>query len=159
MNRIEAWCVHLSALLVAGTGLVYAVMRYALEPIDPYSIVNHPWQPTLQHAHIWTAPMLVFGAGLIWREHIWKHWRQGRKTGRRSGLTLLLTLAPMVLSGYLIQTTVSEGWRNAWVVVHLVTGGLFVVGYGAHVYARLARRRRREAAKRPAAIRQRPAEG
>lgn len=143
MSRVEAWTVHLSVLLVGGTGLVYAWMLYLMEPSDPFSVVNHPLQPQTQHAHLWFAPLLVFAAGLIWREHIWKHWKQGVKTGRRSGLALLLMLTPMVLSGYLIQTAVSEGWRNAWITVHLASSGLFLFGYGLHLWARMNRRRGR----------------
>lgn len=148
MSRLEAWTVHLGVILVGGTGLVYAWMLYFLEPSDPFSVLNHPWQPQAQHAHVWVAPLLVFGAGLIWREHIWKHWKQGVTTGRRSGVALLLTLAPMVLSGYLIQTAVSEAWRNAWVVVHLTASGLWLLGYGVHLWARIRRRRRIRRAKR-----------
>lgn len=151
MNRVEAWTVHVSLLLVGGTGLVYAWMLYLMESTDPFSVVNHPLQPQVQHAHVWTAPLLVFAAGLIWREHIWKHWKQGVRTGRRSGIALLVSLAPMVLSGYLIQTTVTEGWRNAWVAVHLITSGLWLLGYGLHIWARLRRRRHLRQAKKDAA--------
>lgn len=148
MNRVEAWSLHLSMLLVGGTGLVYAWMRYFLSPDDPYSIVNHPWQPALQHLHVWTAPFLVFAAGLVWREHIWKHWRQGVRKGRRSGGSLLFSLAPMVLSGYLIQTAVSDGWRQTWVIVHLTTSALWTIGYAAHARALLRRPARNRAPSR-----------
>ena len=56
MNRTEAWFVHLSTLLVGITGVIYAIMRYLMEPTDPFSVVNHPWQPTLQHLHVLVAP-------------------------------------------------------------------------------------------------------
>ena len=36
MKRWESWSVHLSTLLVGGTGLVYAWMRYLLPAADPY---------------------------------------------------------------------------------------------------------------------------
>lgn len=142
MNRIEAWFVHASLALVGGTGLIYAWMRYAATNTDPYANVNHPWQPALQHLHIWTAPLLVFGVGLIWRQHIWGHFRRGVATGRRSGLALILSLVPMVLSGYLIQTTVSTSWRMAWVAIHLLASALWLAGYGSHVRVQLRRRRR-----------------
>jgi hypothetical protein len=135
VKPIEAWAVHLSTILVGGTGLVYAWMRYLAAPSDPFAVVNHPWQPAVQHLHVWTAPLLVFCAGLIWREHIWKHWKKGVRHGRRSGLSLMLTLAPMVLSGYLIQTAVGEGWRQAWVAVHLASSGLWLLGHTAHAWA------------------------
>lgn len=142
MKRWEAWSVHASTLLVGGTGLVYAVMRYALRPPDPYAVVNHPLQPAFQHLHVLTAPLLVFAAGLIWREHVWKHFRNGVRTGRPSGFGLLATIAPMVISGYLIQTTVTEGWRTAWIAVHLVTSALWLGAYAGHALA-VARKRAR----------------
>lgn len=141
MKAWEVWTVHLSTVLVAGTGLVYAVMRYLLEPSDPYAVVNHPLQPTVQHLHVLLAPFLVFGVGLIWREHVWKHFRNGVRSGRRSGLWMLPTLAPMVVSGYLIQTTVTPGWRTAWIAVHLATSALWILGYAGHAVAALQRRR------------------
>lgn len=148
MKRIEAWSVHLSNLLVAGTGLVYAWMRYFATPTDPYSVVNHPWQPAMQHWHVLLAPLVVFAAGLIWREHVWKHWKLGIRRRRRSGISLVLTLVPMVASGYLIQTAVSEGWRNAWVAIHLVASGLWILGYAAHLIVPLLQRRRVAVARR-----------
>ena len=145
MRRFEAWTVHVSTILVGGTGLIYAWMRYLVEPADDFAVVNHPWQPILQHLHIWTAPLLVFAAGLIWRDHVWRHWHKGVRSGRRSGLSLAASLAPMVLSGYLIQTAVGGGWRTAWVAIHLVTSGLWVAGYSVHALALVAQRRRRRA--------------
>lgn len=132
MNAWERRCVHAGNLLVGGTGLVYAWMLYLIEPVDPFSVVHHPWQPAVQHLHVWTAPLLVFGAGLIWREHIWKHWKQGVRSRRRSGLSLLLTLAPMVASGYLLQTAVDETWRSVWIGIHLAASGLWLAGSAGH---------------------------
>lgn len=140
MKSWEAWGFHVSTLLVAGTGVVYAVMRYLLAPADPFAVVNHPLQPTVQHLHVLVAPLLVFAAGLIWREHIWKHFRNGVRSGRLSGVWMLLTLAPMVVSGYLIQTTVTEGWRTAWIVVHLAASGIWALGYAGHAVAAVRRR-------------------
>jgi len=132
VSRFQAWAVHLSSLLVGLTGLVYAWMRYFAEPADPYAVVNHPLQPTLQHLHVLAAPLFVFAAGLIWRQHVWKHWRSGMPGRRASGLFLMLTLVPMAMSGYLIQTAVDPAWRRAWVVIHLVTSGLWMVAYLGH---------------------------
>jgi len=42
MNRFEVWALHLSTLLVGGTGLIYGWMRYFAEASDPFSLVNHP---------------------------------------------------------------------------------------------------------------------
>lgn len=132
MNRGTAWTFHLSTLLVAGTGLVYAWMLYLLEPVDEFSILNHPRQALLQHAHIWSAPLMIFALGMIWRGHVWRHVRSGRATARRSGLLLIACLVPMAASGYFLQTSVSQGWRDAWMWIHLVSSGFFLCGYLVH---------------------------
>ena len=134
MSRFEAWATRIATLLVGGTGLVYAWMRYLMHPADPnaFAVINHPLQPFVQHLHILVAPLLVFTAGLMWRQHAWGYWRRGVERHRKSGSSLLLTLVPMVVSGYLIQTTVDSGWRRAWVIVHLVASGLWLLGYMAH---------------------------
>jgi hypothetical protein len=140
VSRFEAWCVHAGSLLVGGTGLLYAYLRYLLEPPDPYAVVAHPLQPLAQHLHLWTAPLLVFAAGLVWRNHVWSHLRRGVAARRASGLTLLANLLPMVASGYLIQTAVGPGWRSAWVVIHLASSGLWLAGYLAHLLTPPGRR-------------------
>ena len=71
MTRGEAWSLHLSNLLVGGTGVVYAWMRYVVEPTDPFAVVNHPQQPLVQHLHILVAPLLVFVSGVIFKHHVW----------------------------------------------------------------------------------------
>lgn len=133
MTRFNAWVVHLANVLVGGTGLVYAVMLYALEPSDPFSVVNHPWQPTVQHLHVWTAPVLVFAIGLIWQTHIWKHWRRGIVERRNTGVSMMAIALPMVMSGYLLQTTVSEIWREIFLWMHLVTSGWWLVAFVVHL--------------------------
>lgn len=132
MSRFEAWLIHLSNLLVGVTGLVYAWMAYLAKPSDPFSVVNHPLQPQAQHAHVLVAPLLVFAAGVIWRRHVWSHWKRGLRQRRRSGLSMMLTLVPMVASGYLIQTAVDERWRGIWVAVHLATSAIWVTAYVVH---------------------------
>lgn len=132
MSRAERWLLDVANLLVAGTGIVYAVMRYLMTPADEWMVVNHPWQPHVQHLHVLAAPLLVFAGGLIWRHHVLAKLRADGPGGRRSGLVLTALLAPMVLSGALIQVSVSEGWRTVWIAVHLITSGLWIVAMIAH---------------------------
>jgi len=122
---------HVSNLLVGGTGLVYAWMLYLVQPEDPYAVVNHPFQPDVQHLHILAAPLLVFAAGLIWRRHVWPQWKRGVER-RRSGTVLICLLVPMVVSGSLIQTAVDARWRKIWVAVHLTASFLWLAGYLTH---------------------------
>jgi hypothetical protein len=132
VSRFESWTIHLSTLLVGGTGLIYAWMVYWVHSPDPYAVVNHPLQPQVQHWHVLFAPLLVFAVGLIWQRHVWSHWQRNPKNGKKSGRGMVFTLVPMVASGYLIQTAVDGSWRKAWVIVHLLASALWLAGYLAH---------------------------
>jgi len=133
LTRAEAWTLHVSNVLVGGTGLVYAWMRYLASPTDEFAVVNHPWQPTLQHLHVITAPLLVFGGGLIFQRHVLARIRSGFRPRRPTGLLLALLLLPMIASGYLLQTSSGEPWRAIWIGVHLATSGLWIAGYAIHL--------------------------
>jgi len=145
MSRWEARIQHLANLLVGGTGIIYATMRYVMEPADEWAVVNHPWQPHVQHLHVLTAPLLVFACGLIWHRHVAGNLIRKERRGRSSGPGLLLTLAPMALSGYLIQTTVGEAWRQVWIVVHLTSSAAWILAFAGHLvspyWLRLRQRR------------------
>lgn len=131
---------HISTILVGGTGVVYAIMKYLMDPADAFSVVGHPWQPGVQYLHIMAAPFAVFAIGLIWKNHAYDHYRRGLTTGRRSGISLILSMAPMVVSGYLIQVSVGETWRTAWIVVHCITSFLWITGYLAHQVTHLRKK-------------------
>ena len=132
MNVWDRRLMYVANLLVGGTGLVYAAMSYFMLPADEWAVVNHPWQPHVQHAHVLVAPLLVFACGMIWRRHVVQHWRHATQR-RRSGPGLVILLAPMVASGYLLQTSVSQGWRQAWIVVHVVTSVIWLLAFAVHL--------------------------
>lgn len=133
MTRAEAWLQHVSNLLVGGTGLIYAWMRYAVEPDDPYAVVNHPLERDVQHLHVLTAPLLVFAVALVWQRHVWARVRSGFAPRRPTGLALASSFAPMAASGYLLQTAEAEGWRTAWLIVHLMSSGLWLLAMLVHL--------------------------
>ena len=113
-------------------GLVYAVMRYLMTSPDEWAVVNHPWQPHVQHLHVLFAPLLVFAAGLVWKGHVIEKWRGNGSRARATGIALALQLLPMVLSGYLLQISVDETWRTVWMWVHGITGLLWCLSVVAH---------------------------
>lgn len=132
MTRACAWFVHIATALVGVTGLVYGWMRYLLEPVDEFALVNHAREPLLKTLHILTAPLLVFACGLLWRHHVWARIRAGYPHRRWSGMALAALLLPMVASGYLMQTAVEPEWRQVWIWVHGITGSLWVALYLGH---------------------------
>lgn len=134
ISRLEKVLLNLAALLTAATGLVYAWMKYLVRPSDPYSVVNHPWQPGLLSGHVLVSPLLLFGFGLIAREHILGRYRDPRsRAGRRTGILTALALVPMVFSGYLLQVLTSEGSRRMAGVLHLAAGVFFLGAYAFHL--------------------------
>jgi len=132
MKRWERWLQLIANSLVVGTGLVYAYMRYFLTPVDEWAVINHPWQPHVQHLHVLAAPLLVFACGLIWHRHVAS--RIGADEQRRgvSGPGLAVAFVPMIASGYLLQTTSTAGWRQTWLILHLVTSGLWILLVAGH---------------------------
>jgi hypothetical protein len=131
VNRGETIVVHSANALVGITGVVYAVMRYLMEPADEWAVVNHPWQPHVQHLHVLAAPLLVFAVGFIWSRHVAAKMNQ-RAEGRRTGLGLLVAFVPMAASGYLIQVAVEPSWRSAWIGLHLASSALWIVAFAIH---------------------------
>ena len=131
MSRGIKVFLHLANITVCGTGLVYAWMRYLVEPADEWAVVNHPWQPHLQHLHVLAAPTLVFAVGLIWSTHILGKLKNG-STNRVAGLSLMALFLPMAASGYLLQVAVDPNWRRTWVWVHVVSSLLWVAAFVVH---------------------------
>jgi len=144
VNPIAKWLLLGSSGATFLTGVAYGWMKYLMEPVSAWAVVNHPLQPFMLKAHILVAPVLVFALGVIAVDHIWKHYRSRVRPGRRSGLTMMWLVVPMIVSGYLIQAVTQEGWLTAMIWAHLITGGVYGVAMFAHWVAFARRRRIRE---------------
>lgn len=143
MNSFQKWLLLGSSIGTALTGVVYWWMQHMLTPVDEWAVINHPLQPLVLKLHIVVAPVLVFAVGLVAADHIWKHLRGGVRPGRKSGVSSLAALAPMVLSGYLIQAVTHATVLTVLVWLHVGTGVLYAVGLAVHVEVFRRRRRRR----------------
>lgn len=141
MKQFQKMLVLVSSVLTGVTGVVYFVMDRMMEPETEWAVINHPWEPWVLKAHIIAAPVLVFALGLITTEHIWKHFRGRTRRARRSGLSAMWMIVPMVLSGYLIQAVVQERLLAAVSWTHIVTGVAYLAALGAHQWL-LSRPRR-----------------
>ena len=145
IRRWEIWLLALSTLVAGGTGVMLYIMKDWMVPTDPFSVVNHPWQPWVLKAHLVAVPFLIFAVGLIFSTHVAHRFRSGAAGGRRSGVGLLVLFVPLVLSGVAVQILVDESWRRGAVWVHLLTGaaylGFFIVHRVAAWDLKSARRR------------------
>ncbi len=131
------WAFHLANVLVGGSGVVLAVMIYLMEPMDQWSVVNHPFQPFVLHTHVVSAPLMIFVFGVFWAVHVLPKLQLRTPEGRKSGIVLAVMTLPMVVSGYLLQVAVEPVWRTLWEVSHLVTSVLWLAAVGVHVVGRV----------------------
>ena len=136
MTRPESLFLRAAHGAVALTGLAWAWMILFAPDTDPYSAVRHPWQPSMQSAHLLAAPLLILAVGLIWKSHAWSRIRSGFRSRRRSGLLLALLFLPMAASGYLLEVSVEESWRLAWRWIHLATSLLWIGAWVLHRWPR-----------------------
>lgn len=145
MTRLDFSTFHLANGLVAGTGLWYGWMQYLCQPETEFAVMNHPWQPHLQHAHILVAPFLVAVAGHFWVRHAWLSWKFKVQEGRKTGASMMWMLIPMILSGYCIQVSVEPATRLVWVWVHGISSIVWLVAYFGHTVIHLYARRKSSA--------------
>ena len=132
MSGIQLLWLHLSVALTAVTGVVFAVMKYLMESSDEFAVANHPLQPHLLAAHVVIAPIALFVLGWTFSNHMLPKYRFSEEH-RKSGISSMLLLVPMTLSGYFLQIATNEALREAMEVAHWVSSGLFVVGYVVHL--------------------------
>jgi hypothetical protein len=143
-NRLSyAWMAAAGTCAIA-TGLAYGFFHYFCQTEDPYSVVNHPLEPLARTLHIVTTPLLTLMLGLFWIKHAWPYLQRNKQEGKRSGLILCLTALPMIFSGYLLQVSVSPGWKTCWVWVHNSTSLVWLAGLLAHLYSHMQHRKRHQ---------------
>lgn len=132
MNRWETYVWNVATITVTLSGVAYFWMKHVMENQDPFSVVNHPWQPAMLALHVVAAPALVFGTGLIVKTHVLKKLASGDPTHRRSGLATTIVLPVMILSGYVLQVVSSPLLARTVLFVHLGSSTVFVLTYLAH---------------------------
>jgi hypothetical protein len=123
--------------LVILTGVALYWAKHQSGAQDPYSNVSGSGELLAHNSHILVAPLLVFSAGLLWKNHIWPKFlhlslpRMGVIKGL-SGLVMLATLIPMVASGSLIQITVDDYWRKIAIQTHVLSSLVWTVATVFH---------------------------
>lgn len=149
MTPFARWLIWTSSVATGTTGVVYWWMKNLMEPLNEWAVINHPLQPWVLKAHIVSAPVLVFAVGLIATNHIWKHFQNAVRLGRRSGVTTMWVVGPMIISGYLIQAVTHPSGLAVVVWLHVLTGLIYLTAFGLHqVAARRARPNRTAAGSR-----------
>lgn len=141
MKTWERWTFGLLAMGVAVTGAAYFWMKYLVVSDDPFAVVNHPWQGTMLAGHVVLAPALILMFGILLNGHVLRKLGARNMPNRRSGLVSFGTFAVMTVSGYLLQVVTPDVWLRALIALHVASGTVFSVVYGAHliISVRIAR--------------------
>jgi hypothetical protein len=133
MNWLEKTLLHGGTILAGLSGLAYAAFKYLMVNEDPFSAVNHPMQPWALAVHVMTAPLLVFAAGWIFKDHVVGKMKNGSPpSAKRIGVLIMAALVPLILSGYLIQVISAEMPRRWTAWIHLGLGAFFLALYAIH---------------------------
>ena len=132
MRRGDMLLLTAGTLAAGITGIILYIMKEWMEPVDPFSVVNHPWQPFVLKAHLVAVPFLIFAVGLIFSSHAVERFRAGTPSGRRSGVGLLTLFIPLVLSGIGVQIFTAETWQRGAVWVHLIAGAAYMAFFMGH---------------------------
>jgi len=141
MKTWERWTFGLLAMGVAVTGAAYFWMKYLVVSDDPFAVVNHPWQGAMLAAHVVLAPALILMFGILLNGHVLRKLGARNMPNRRSGLVSFWMFAVMTVSGYLLQVVTADAWLRALIALHVASGTVFSVVYGAHliISVRIAR--------------------
>jgi hypothetical protein len=135
VKRWEAWVNHAGWILVALSGVVYGVLKYFVTSPDPDSRLGHPWQPAVLAVHVLTAPVAVFGLGLLFRRHALARLSSGEPERRPTGTVMTLLAIPLALSGYVLQILTGDAAKRWTGWGHAVLGLVYAVGYAMHPLA------------------------
>ena len=132
MSRWQAWSSHVLTVLLAGSGIVFFVMKYMVTTDDPFAVVNHPLQPLMLDLHLLAAPVLIFLFGLMFESHIQKKLQSAGRVNRRTGIIAAITFGTMSISGYALQVSAIETLSRVALILHLVSSGVFGLSYAMH---------------------------
>lgn len=133
MSRAQLISLHASMALTTLTGAVFAYMKYFMSGADEFSVVNHPLQPQMLALHVVIAPIALFVLGWVFSSHMLPKYLFGNGQNRKTGVASMILIAPMVLSGYLLQVSTSEALREAMAIAHWVASALFLAIFLIHL--------------------------
>lgn len=96
-----------------------------------YGLLPHPLQSYFQGIHIVFSPLLIFAFGLLFKDHIVKMYKNALYK-RKTGITLVLTMTVMIISGYLVQVIYQAQSKELVAIIHIAISALFTLAYLIH---------------------------
>jgi hypothetical protein len=108
------------ALTLWLSGALWLLFHYFVKRHGPLGVAPHPLEAWWLALHGASAFAAVWAFGWLWNAHIAKGWATGRK--RWSGGLVVVTLASLILSGYLLYYVGREDVRAITSLLHWVLG-------------------------------------
>lgn len=132
MSRRLSTAIWLLLLATATFGLGGAYMRHLIEPADPFSAWNHPWQATFEKGHAVLGPLFAILLGFTIGGHGQLQLALGKR--KRSGQVLVAIAICLCLSGGVLSAFgAPDSPIFAW--IHGIFGSSFVLLFVFHVRA------------------------
>jgi hypothetical protein len=102
------------------TGALWLVFHYFMVRKTDFGPSPHPFEHWWLSLHGLAAFAALWMFGLMWGAHIAGGWKTGRR--RITGSLLLLVLAELIGTGYLLYYPPGEGWVPTLSVLHWAVG-------------------------------------
>lgn len=118
-------------LLSLATGMTWFALHRWGQVEGEFGMEPHPAEPWLLRIHGASAFLILIGFGYLLATHLTVGWRSRRN--RPLGLSLVVCLALLAASGYLLYYASGEGFRDTVSWVHFIIGLSFPVILASHV--------------------------
>jgi hypothetical protein len=124
------------------SGGLWLLFHYLLQDEGPFGPTTHPLEAWWLAVHGGFAVAATWTLGLLWGVHVVPGWSTRRR--QRSGVTLLVVLGWLVLSGYLLYYLGDEQRRAVVSVLHWTVGLGCPAVFAVHRLRRRSLRRSRQ---------------
>lgn len=115
------WSFYSTAYVAFYTG--FLLVFFMTKPADFYPNLRH----LLVKTHIVSVMLWLFTCGMLFSIHVFPQLQAGIKEGRRSGITLVVLVVAMTLSGYALQILPWQNLLGGTRWLHVVTGSAFAL--------------------------------
>src|SRR3954468_9696141 len=113
------------------TGILWLIFHYFLQRQGEFGAEPHPLEQWWLRLHGACAFAMLWFGGLVWGTHARPALAQTR--WRSSGLTIVVLIALLAASGYLLYYASDDAWRDAARLLHWVLGLLLAVPLLIHI--------------------------
>ncbi|MBT7610810.1 MAG: hypothetical protein HN576_13700 [Bacteriovoracaceae bacterium] len=117
---------NISLCLAAFSGILIFALKKWGHVEGAFGREANPFLVYTKAAHYFVTPILVFLIGTITHGHIKKYYESGMKKNRRTGLSNIITIIILVITGQSLLIIGSKDVKYFVEIIHLGTGSFFV---------------------------------